>query len=775
MSLKRPTVTAPAARIAQTLAEAIVHHQQGRLARAERMYRDILKLDANHVDALHLSGVIAAQNRDHAAAIERIGRAVALAPQISGIRLNLANAYREAGRFEEALAAYDAALALDPANPDAWNNRGSALRSLGRLRLAMDSFARALSLNPAQVEALNNLGAMLCDFDRAGEGLHHLDRAVALAPGLPEAYNGRGLALAVLGRPEEALSSFGRALALRPDFADALANRGDVLAALGRADEAAADHRRALEINPILAADLLNRGVHLKQLARSPDAIRYFDSALALDPALPMGHTNRAMELSLIGRHADALIGFDQALALDPNDGYAHCFRISGALMGCDWPALDGALARMTAAVHTGQATYYPFVFMQMSPSAADQLACARLWMAEKHPAEPEPLWRGEAYGHDRVRVAYVSADFHAHATMLLAAGLFEHQDHHSFEWTAISIDVVPEDDTRRTLLTQFDHFVDAVEMTDRQVAELVREREIDILVDMKGFTAFTRLGIFAHRAAPLQISYLGYPGTVGAPYIDYIIADPQVIPAGNEGFFSEQVARLPGSYQVNDSKRQIAGHTPTRAEMGLPEQGFVFCCFNNNYKITPPVLDVWMRLLTKVEGSVLWLLNDNPTAMANLTREIERRGGEPARVIFADRLSPAVHIARQRQADLFLDTLPVNAHTTASDALWAGLPVLTCTGEAFVGRVAASLLAACGLPELITESLEDYEALALALATDPARLAALRAKLAANRDSCPLFDTERFTRHLEAAYLSMSERQRRGLDPQTFDVAVLP
>jgi predicted O-linked N-acetylglucosamine transferase (SPINDLY family) len=352
-----------------------------------------------------------------------------------------------------------------------------------------------------------------------------------------------------------------------------------------------------------------------------------------------------------------------------------------------------------------------------------------------------------------------------------LIAGLFEAHDRTRFDITAISIGPDSNDEMRARLRSAFDRFVDVRYKSDQEVALLLRELEIDIAVDLQGFTQHCRPGILSHRAAPVQVNYLGYPGTMGADYIDYIIGDRCVIPPEHHPGYAEKVVYLPDCYQVNDSKRRIAARTPTRAELGLPEKGFVYCCFNNNHKISPRVFDVWMRLLNKVQGSVLWLLEDNKTVARNLRQEAERRSIASGRVIFAPRVKMEEHLARQRLADLFLDTLPYNAHVTASDALWVGLPVVTHIGGAFAGRVAASLLNAVGLPELLTSSWEDYEALALKLATSPAMLADIRAKLALNRTTHPLFDTGRFRRHIESAYVTMWERYQRGEPPVSFAV----
>jgi predicted O-linked N-acetylglucosamine transferase (SPINDLY family) len=381
--------------------------------------------------------------------------------------------------------------------------------------------------------------------------------------------------------------------------------------------------------------------------------------------------------------------------------------------------------------------------------------------MATGYPAAT-PLWQGQRYRHERIRVAYLSADFHQHATSILMAGLFEHHDRSRFEVIAISYGPNIQDAMRARLLQAFERFIDVSTQTDLEIAQLLCTLEVDIAVDLKGYTADCRPGILAHRPAPIQVSYLGYPGSMAAPYIDYLLADRIVIPDSHRSFYSEQVVYLPDSYQVNDDRRGPAAVTPTRAECGLPEQGFVFCCFNNTFKITPFMFDIWMRLLQQAPASVLWLLKDSDLVERNLRHEAVAHGVAAERLIFAPRQEPAAHLARHRLADLFLDTLPYNAHTTASDALWAGLPVVTCTGGSFASRVAASLLHAVDLAELVAHSPEDYERLALSLANDPSRLQAIKARLVQGK-SLPLFDTDRFRRHLESAYFAMWARYRRG------------
>src|SRR5439155_21761581 len=412
-----------------------------------------------------------------------------------------------------------------------------------------------------------------------------------------------------------------------------------------------------------------------------------------------------------------------------------------------------------------------PFGYQGISSSPRDLQRCAEFFAAERFPSSRTRLWNGERYPHTKIRLGYLSGEFRTQATSILMAELFELHDRDRFELVAFDNGWGDASEIRGRIEKAFDEIVDITRLGDLQAATMMQQRQIDILVNLNGYFGRVRQGIFGHRPCPIQVNYLGFPGTLGADYIDYIVADRYVIPPEHAAFYTEKVVHLPDTYQVNDAKRRIAERTPTRAEVELPESGFVFCCFNNNYKITPEMFTIWMRLLSGVAGSVLWLLEDNAAVSRNLRREAEQRGVAAERLVFAPRMKLDEHLARHRLADLFLDTLPYNAHTTASVALWAGLPVLTCMGSAFAGRVAGSLLNAVGLPELITHSLEDYEALALQLATTPTLLSAIRAKLAQNRTSYPLFDTERFRRHIESAYLTMWERYQRGELPMSFAV----
>jgi len=653
--------------------------------------------------------------------------------------------------------------------------QAARLHRQGRLAEAEPIYREVLRQQPDHFDALHLLGVIAIDTRRAEDGAGLIKKAIALNGHDAFAHNNLGKALLDLKRPAEALASCDRAIELAPDFAMAHNNRGKALADLGRLAEALASYDRAIARSPDDAAAHSNRGAALSGLSRSAEALVSYDKAIALEPANAVAHYNRGKALDNLKRYRESFQAYEEAYALQPDLIGAEGDRLHARMRLCDWREFDAGCAHLLGSVRDGKPNAGPFVFVTIQSSPGDQLQCGKVWLANTLAAAGRPAWQGERYRHQRIRVAYLSSDFHEHATAFLIAGMFECHDKSKFETTAISWGPDDGSDMRRRLKASFDRFVDARSLSDDAIADLIKSLEIDLLVDLKGFTQGARTGIFARRVAPVQVSYLGFPGTMGAPFIDYIVADRTVIPQDRQEFYAERIVWLPGSYQANDGKRAIADKAFARSELGLPAQDFVFCCFNSNYKITPPIFDCWMRLLARVEGSVLWLLEDNAWAAANLKNAAAARGVDAARLVFAKRMPLAEHLARHRSANLFLDTLPCNAHTTASDALWAGLPVLTCLGDTFAGRVAASLLNAVGLPEMIAATLGDYERIAADLATHPERLAKIRRKLADNRRTAPLFDTKRFTKRIEAAYIAMHERYQAGLPPDHIAIAEPP
>ena len=705
-------------------------------------------------------------------AIASFTRALALAPNYPDGYVSRAAQLVKLGREDDALRDYEKAIALDPSNIAAIHSRGRLLRKLNRMADALASFQRILTLDPRHVEAAIDAGVSLMDMKRNEEALAAFDRALAIEPAHIEALVDRASVLSRLKRYEEARADANRALAADANSGAAWHNLGTALSGLKRYKEAIPCYDKAITLTPANATSWSNRGGAMVALKQEEAAIPYLDKAVALNPRDPDAWVNRARAFSALRRFGPAIEASDRALALDATNGPAMRGAFHARLHACDWSRRDEDKRRIAAGLAAGIRTVNVLDHRALCESEEESLVAARLWINEEY-SGAIPLWRGERYRHDKIRVAYISTDLRAHAVAFLIVGCFEHHDKSRFETTAISLHADDGSETRRRIEAAFDRFIDVRDHSDAEVAAMLREHEIDIAIDLNGYTGDARTGILARRPAPVQVNYLGYPGTMGAPFIDYIIADRMVIPEENRRHYSEQVVYLPHAYQANDRKRRIAERTPTRAEAGLPETGFVFACFNNTHKIGPEMFGIWTRLLQQIEGSVLWLFEDNALAAENLRREAAARGLAPERLVFAPRMMPPEHLARTRLADLFLDTLPYNAHTTASDALWMGLPVVTCPGTTFPARVAASLLEAIGLPELVTHSLGEYEALARALATDPARLGGITAKLARNRDSEPMFDTARFTRYLESAYTTMWERQQAGLPPEAFAVSL--
>jgi predicted O-linked N-acetylglucosamine transferase (SPINDLY family) len=573
-----------------------------------------------------------------------------------------------------------------------------------------------------------------------------------------------------LKRHDDAFAGYDNALELNPDLADAWLGRGNVFVDLRCHDEALTAYRKALAVKPNLAEAWLGRGNVFFDLKRADDSLAAYDKALALDPDLAEAWLGRGNVFFYAKRYEDAFVAYDKALALKPDLEMAEGARLHAQMHFCDWSNFDSACARLISSLKDTQ--QYPFIALGIPSSAQDQLHCATLWASRQLPASIKPKWNGEIYRHAKVRVGYVSGDFHQHPIPSLTAGMFEAHNKARFEITGISIGPNDSSELRKRLQLAFDKFIDAEALNNDEIASLIRKDEIDILVDLSGLTGDARTAIFARRPAPIQINYLGYPGTMGADYIDYLIADHTLIPGQQQQFYTEKIVYLPHCYQANDDKRVISNKVFTREECGLPEKGPVFCCFNNTFKIAPEIFDCWMQILNATPDSVLWLFEDSNAASSKLRTEAATRGIDPTRLVFAQRLPPSEHLARHRMADLFLDTMPYNAHTTASDALWAGLPLLTQIGETFAGRVAASLLTAIGLPELITTTRMQYIDLAVELATNSEKLAAVKSKLASHRLTTSLFNTQLFTRHIEAAYETIYERYQAGLPPDHVEVA---
>jgi len=773
------------------MAQAQALHHGGRLAQAEPIYREVLRRSPRHVDALHALGMLALQAGHAQAGADLIAQAIAIAPTHASAHGNLGYALHLLGRHEDALRSLERALELEPAMLEALNNRGNTLSALGRHDEALASFERALALRPDYVEAVynrgnaqhaagrfddalasfdavvaarpdiaqahNNRARVLQDLGRQDEALAAYDRAVALVPAYLQAIVGRGTARLALARPDAALADFDAALRLDADHAAAHAGRGSALFALRRAQDAVQAFTRCLALDAARLDARLQRGNALHELRRDDDAIADFDAVLAATPDAAGVACNRGNALLELKRYDEAALAFERAQALDAGYPYALGKRVYAQTMACDWRGLDALVAEVERGIADGRAVIEPFAYAAIATDAMAARRCAELFAADQFPAQPALVAPGARLGNAKIRVGYLGGEFRNQATSILAAELFELHDKRRFEIVAFDNGWDDGSTLRRRMNAAFDEVVSISALTDDAAARAIAERRIDVLVNLNGWFGLGRTGVFARRPAPVQVNWLGFPGTLGADYLDVIVAD--TIPRGEEGAYVERVLRLPHSYQPNDRQRAVAA-APTRASLGLPEDATVFACFNNTYKITPAAFASWMRILAAVDGGVLWLLQDNDAATANLRAAAQSHGIAASRLHFAPRIRLDEHLARHACADLFLDTLPYNAHTTASDALWAGLPVLSCRGTTFPGRVGASLLHALALAdELLVDDVAAFESRAIALARDPARLARVRERLARARATAPLWDTPAYARALEALYEQALDR----------------
>jgi predicted O-linked N-acetylglucosamine transferase (SPINDLY family) len=753
------------------LQRALALHRMARLDEAGAVYEQVLRIDPREPRALHLLGVLALQGNRAATAAQLFERVLAVDAGNFPALVNLGTAQQYLGRFAAAVASYDRALALKPDAVEALHNRGNALRALADPEGALESYDRALSIQSNYADALVNRGLALAELGRSHEAVESFDRAIASRPDYADAYFNRANELRRLGELEAALSNYDRALALQPGFLDAQLNRGTVLVELNRHSLALTAFDRAIALLPHRADAHYNRAGVLQHLGKFAAAVASYDQAIALRADHADSHANRARALREMQRLDAAIAGYSRALSLHPDSTALRGVLSHLKMQICDWTDWEADLGVLRSGIEAGYDPPNPFYVITLIDDGAVQRRAAENWCRRHWPVDPSCPDRRADVADDRIHLGYFSADYHDHATAYLIAQLFEMHDRLRFRVTAFSFGPESHSAMRRRLQAGCDAFIDVRGESDAEVARRARHLGIDIAVDLKGFTQNHRAGIFALRAAPVQVNYLGFPGTLGARFMDYIIADKVLIPEASREFYSESIVELPHSYQVNDTRRLISSRVFTREELGLPLHALVYCCFNNPYKITPSIFDRWMNLLRRVPGSVLWLLQDNSLQANNLREEARARGVDPERLVFAGRIDLPDHLARHRGADLFLDTLPCNAHTTASDALWAGVPVVTCAGEGFGARVAASLLRAIGLPELICDSLDDYEELAVRLACHEDERHRLRQRLAANRSGAPLFDTARYTHDIERAFTSMHARRRAGLPPDNLVV----
>lgn len=772
---------------------------------ALQSYDRALELNANHAEALSNRGTILREMNRPGQALASFDRGLALNPQDYAAWHNRGTILRDLKRLPEALESFHMALAIKPDFVEALNNRGAVLQQLNKPQQALSDFEKVLAIAPNYFDARLNRASALRDMKRFDEALPILEEMVATEPGSAEAWNNMGTVLQRMKRHDQALESFDRALALKPGDLEILFNRGVALQGMNRHEDALVVFDSVLEGRPDFAEALYNRGNTFWVLKGPLAALQCYEQALAIKGDYPEALNRRGLALAILRRPEEALVSYsralnfkgdfaealcnrgnlrwqhkkdyegavrdlEQALATDPDYDYAQGDLFHLQMHACAWSSFDHDLSIIDEGVRSGRKIVRPFAYQAVSRVPPDLKACSAIYAEDLFP--PMSLARTkERRSHRKIRIGYMSGEFREQATAYLTAGLYELHDRDEFDIVAIDTGYSDGSPMRKRLEAAFSEMIVVSSDSDKIAAERIAAEEIDILVNMNGYFGDLRMGICAHRPAPIQVNYLGFPATLGANYIDYIIADRVVVPENERDCYAEKIAYLPHTYQANDNKRAVPERGASRAEHGLPDHAFVFCNFNQSYKLTPSMFSVWVRLLKQVEGSVLWVLESNKWQSQNLRAEISRQGITPDRIIFAPMVSQAEHLGRLGLADLFLDSLPYNAHTTASDALWAGLPLLTCLGSAFPGRVAASVLKAGGMPELITQGLDEYEALALKLARDKNYLLSLRRRLQQNRETTPLFNTNAYRQHLESAYRTMWESHEKGEAPTNFAV----
>ena len=715
------------------LATALSFQKNREFENAEFLFKKILLIDAKNIDAFHYLAIINA---------ERLNKNVALDYFLKAIEIN----------------SY---------NPLILYNRGFFYFKLNEPYLAIDDLEKALLINPNDVNIYFLLGNIYYSLKKYKNAILSYKSAINNSSKFSEAYCNLGNVYKTIKEFDKALINYNQAIKIKYNLIDAYCNRGATYIEIKKYSLAIKDLKHVLTFDNHNTDALYNMGCALRCLNKLDDSIHYFNLVIKSDPMNTESYINLSNIYQELNNFKFALNSIMSAIKINPNFNFIKGIYLNIKSRLCEWNDISTEVNILENNIKNNNELIHPFHSLILFDDPELHLKVAMDYSSIECPENCSlgPIQTRTPNG--LIRIGYFSADFHNHATSFLMVELFELHDKTKFEIYAFSFGPNKSDEMRNRLTTAFTKFIDVSNMSDHEVALLSRKMGIDIAVDLKGYTKDNRAGIFALRCAPIQVSYLGYPGTTGVGYMDYIVADKTVIPEKMQRCYTEKIIYLPHCYQVNDSKRFISSKTFTKQDFGLPENGFIYCCFNNSFKILPPTFDIWMNILKSVENSVLWLIDDNPTATGNLKKEASIRGVSERRLIFSKRINLDDHLARHKLADLFLDTLPYNAHTTSSDALWAGLPVLTCMGNSFASRVAGSLLSALELPELITQTINEYEHAAVALALNSGKLKSIKVKLNANRLTTPLFDTPLFTKYFESAFLEIYQNQLDSVKPR--------
>jgi len=682
--------------------------------------------------------------------------------------LKLADHYFRENNYKFAKHLLDKVIKIDLNNSKANELLAYIYGNLGQVDISFDLLIVACNQNDCSPEALYYLGSMQLKRGLFSEAIKTFKKTIFKGGEFFEALHDLATAQAHTGDLNSAINNYQKCLKFGNLSHELFYNVARIYDDLKRYDEAIAHYDQALSLKPEYAEAWSNKGVTLSDLKRYDEAIAHYDQALSLKPEYAEAWSNKGVTLHELKRFEEAIAHYDQALSLKPDINWVSGDLLHARMKICDWTGFAESLENISKKISANEKAASPFPLLAINDDAFLNKKSSEIYAQNRYPTPPSLDIVPKSAKKEKIRIAYFSPDFLSHAVAFLTAELFEIHDRDRFEVFGFSLRKPPiGDEMSLRLRKAFDRFIDVDNMSDQEIAQLTRQSGVDIAIDLAGYSQNSRTGIFSYRAAPVQVNWLGYPGTMGSNFIDYIVADRTIIPESHQQFYTEKVVYLSDTYMVDDSKRVASSRRFLREECGLPEKSFVFCCFNNDYKFNPQVLDSWSLILLRVENSVLWIPENNQYFKVNITAEFGKRGIDTSRIIFAKRMElMADHLARYSLADLFLDTHPYNAHTTAVDSLKAGLPVLTLKGKSFASRVAASLLNAIGLPELITKTQEEYEALAIELATSPNKLTEIKLKLANNRLTTPLFDTPRFTKNLEAAFIKMHERYQADLEP---------
>ena len=771
----------------------------GQLDKAIESYEKAVALKPDYIEAYYSLGDSFYEVGKLEDTIKCYKRVIEYRPNFTGMHNNLGNIFRELERFDEAVLSYEKAISIDtgfvegyynlgitlqelkqldnasvnykkaieikPNYPEAFNNLGTLYKELKDFDSSIQSYQKAIDIKPDYAEAFNNLGILYKELGQLEKSVQNHKIAININSKYDEAYNNLGILFMELGQLESAIESYKSAIKANKNFIEAINNLGLVLMNLGQIEEAIKYYQKALKINPSFALTYNNLGVAYKNLHSHDAASKCFQKSIALEPKYSDALCNYGHLLTEMDNLQDALANYEHAFAIKPDADYLLGTIIHTKMHLCIWNEYSNNLNELQAQINDGQKRIDAFSFMSLIDDPEIQGKVSKIYFKDQNPRSNLLPQIKNHPKHNKIKIGYFSADFREHPVSYLTAELYETHDRNQFEVHAFSYGPDTNDEMNLRIKAGVDHFHDVREMSHKEIATLSRSLEIDIAVDLSGATHSSKTEVFAMLAAPIQTSYIGWLGTMGADYYDYLIAAEGMIPKRNQKYFTEKIVYLP-SYQVNDSKEPLPEAIFSRKDLGLPKDSFVFCCFNNTFKITPEVFDSWARILNGVEQSVIMIYVSNKHAQKNLIKEIKLRNIDPKRLIFGERLSRAEYLDRYRSADLFLDTFPYNAGTTASDALRMGLPLLTINGNSFNSREASNIVNAVNLPEMITSSQEEYESLAIELANNPKKFRIIKEKLADNLPSAPLFDTPRFTKNLESAYKIMHERYHDGLKP---------